>query len=501
MAIFEVQGPDGTVYEVDAPDMQQAAAAVRSFVKPQGPAETNMVEQSMSGVNEGIAAMAGMPVDLVTGALNLGSKGINAVAGTDIPPIEDPVGGSGSFRDMLAPTISDTPPQTTAQRYGRRIGQDVGAMAIPGGAMLRGAKAPMQLAGMEAASAVGSGVAGQTAREVAPDSDLADFVASALGGGSPMALSRAARPTPQAPSLDGLREQQAQAYDAVDQSQARLSPQDRQGLIDAIKKRTSGMEMDEFMHPKANRTVNRLESLEASPRIADVEKKRRLISRDVAGSIDPAESAIGQGMKSEMDEFTTGLADSGNLGADGQEALANLQNGRELTGRIKKTEDLRQRIYKAENRAATSGTGGNEVNTTRQNIRALLDNPKQRRAYSPDEISAIEGIVRGTGPINAARLMGRMSPTSGALPLMGNIGAISAGTAAGGPFGTALSMVPMFLGSAGKSIAEGMTKRQVDELDALLRNGKPLPKKTGTQAEKRALIAALMAASASSEQQ
>ena len=54
-------------------------------------ANTTMTEQTMSGVNEGIAGILGGPVDLMTGAINMGKQGLNALAGTDFQPINNPV--------------------------------------------------------------------------------------------------------------------------------------------------------------------------------------------------------------------------------------------------------------------------------------------------------------------------------------------------------------------------------------------------------------------------
>ncbi|AEI95590.1 hypothetical protein [Roseobacter litoralis] len=80
----------------------------------------------MSDVNEGIALTLGAPVDLMTGALNIGMRGINAIARTELPQIESPVGGSDTMRSFLASTISEAGPQNGPQRYARRIGQEVG---------------------------------------------------------------------------------------------------------------------------------------------------------------------------------------------------------------------------------------------------------------------------------------------------------------------------------------------------------------------------------------
>ncbi len=480
------QGDDGfALASAIAKAMQERAAR-------QTP-ETGMFEQSMSGVNEGIAGMLGAPVDLMTGALNLGAKGINAAAGTQIQPIENPAGGSGTFRDLLSPTISETPPQNVAQRYGRRIGQEAGAMAIPGGVAMRGARSPLMLGATEAASAVGSGVSGQTSQEFLPGNQTADMIASMIGGLSPIAVARGARPSPQAPSMDDLRGQQTRAYDAVDQSQARLSQTDRDGLIGRMQGRTADMDMDEFLHPRANRPMQRMDTLEPEPRIADIEQKRRLVGRDVAGSLDPSESMIGQGMKDELDTYLTDISRQGNLGPDATDTLAKLQEGRAVTQKIKKSEMIGEAVTKAERRAASTGTGGNEVNAIRQNIRAILDNPKKRRGFSADEIDQMESIVRGTPTQNALRLLGRLSPTSGALPLGGFAGTMGAVGATGNP----LFAVPSVTGMAAKALAESGAKRQIKGLGAMVRNGGQLPKKALSDIEKR-LMAAITAQQAAS---
>jgi hypothetical protein len=41
MAIFEIEGPDGKVYEVEAPDLKSAASAMKSFATPPGGSRTN----------------------------------------------------------------------------------------------------------------------------------------------------------------------------------------------------------------------------------------------------------------------------------------------------------------------------------------------------------------------------------------------------------------------------------------------------------------------------
>lgn len=322
-----------------------------------------------------------------------------------------------------------------------------------------------------------------------------------IGGvGGSMAAAMLGTKVGQAPTLDDLRSRQSEAYGAVDASQARLSAAERQGLIDQMQGRTTAMEMDEFMHPRANRTMERMNNLEPAPRIADVEKKRRLVGRDVAGSLDPSEAAIGQGMKDEIDSYLKNLAGSGNLGHDASATLSLLQQGRDLTSRIKKAEAITGAVTKAERRAASAGTGGNEINATRQNIRAMLDDPKQSRGFSQPERAQMEGIVRGTPGVNIGRMFGRLSPTAGALPMMGNMAAM-AGGATGGVGGIMMGAIPGAVGMAAKKLAEGATKKQIRKLLDTVQNGGPLPVRGIKGTDKRSIIAAMLANSVQSQPQ
>lgn len=579
MGIFEIKGPDGQTYQVEAPDMQSAVSAFQSMGSggnydalaaqaleqrntPSGggldPEQLAMraadmkrrtqlqqrqaeiggeltleqrqaiaiararraiaeaekgetrtlgksagyVDQTMSGVNEGIAGTLGAPVDLMTGALNWGARGINALAGTDLQPITNPVGGSGTFRDMMGTAISDAPPDGMGQRFARRIGQEAGAGLVPalglagraqkaGGAVTQalnglssGAQSNLgRFAASEAIGTAGAGAGAAVAQEMAPGSSTAEIIGQMLGGGASVAGMYAATPAPRAPTLDTLKARQGAAYDVVNASPAQVTPQAATRLHGAVNARAASDGMDPFLAPKADRTRAIIEGL-ISPKLSEVEKMRRLVGRDVAGALDPTERAIGMGMKDEITAFLDNLTPQDVTGANPAPVVSALTEGRDMTRRIKKSEDIGQRVYRAENRAATSGTGGNEVNAIRQNVRAILDDPRKRRSYSPTEIEAMEGIVRGTFTQNALRLLGRFSPTAGALPAMGGL----AGGASFGPLG----ILPSVIGYGAKAGAEALTHRAVKGLDDAIRNGGALPGKQISPAT-RSAIAALLA--------
>lgn len=478
-------------------DLRRRQLMARQATAKQAP-QTNMIEQSMSGVNEGLASLAGAPVDLMTGALNLGSRGINAVAGTDIPQIENPAGGSGTFRDILAPTISDVEPQNTAQRFGRRIGQDLGAAVIPGGAVMRAAQAPMKVAGGTMLAATGSGAGGQTAREIAPDSDLADFAGSMIGGGGVVAAVRALRTPPKAPTLQQLMAERDAGYDAVRQSNATLSPQSSDALATSIEGTFGTRPATRRLNPKAAIAGDELSGDLRSnpPSISEIDETRQWIGQNVAGSREAGERAIGVKMKGAIDQHLDGLQPQDVTGTNhAEDVVAALKGAREKSHRIHKSQ-----LFEAEDtgefskglrRAATSGTGGNEVNAIRQNIRRVLENPKLRRGFNEDELQAMRDIADGTPTQNAMRLIGRLAPTSGALPLGAGAGGAGITASTGNP----LFMAPSAAGLVAKALSERSTRKQVNNLGELIRNGAPLPKKGMSDIENR-IVAALLASQA-----
>ena len=90
-----------------------------------------------AGINEGIYGTLGAPVDIARGALNLIPRGINAVAGTDLPTIpSDSIGGSewiGNQMGRIDPVLDpdNTEASTGGERVARGVGQGVGYTIAP----------------------------------------------------------------------------------------------------------------------------------------------------------------------------------------------------------------------------------------------------------------------------------------------------------------------------------------------------------------------------------
>jgi hypothetical protein len=222
MPIFELQGPDGASYEVDAPDEASALTAFKKIpAMPTGglvpSSDTGLVDTAEdvaksagSGLAKGVVALPGLPAD----AMNLAdhgwqwlvSKGLEKAgvwtpeqaekARQPLPGLEDgptrgilPT-GQGMIRAAEKAGVPFHEPQTTAGEYAHTIGEFApGALLAPGSLVRRGA--------LTLSSALGSETAGQAAEKFAPEYEpYARFGGAILGPGFAAGASRAITPLP-----------------------------------------------------------------------------------------------------------------------------------------------------------------------------------------------------------------------------------------------------------------------------------------------------------------
>jgi hypothetical protein len=453
-----------------AKQKQQAAAA------PQ----TNLVEQVGTGTSEGIAGMAGLPVDALTGALNWAGGKLG------MPPIENPIGGSGSIEGLLDPFMSDVDPQTAGQRIGRRVGQDVGAGAVA--APVAGISSLGGM-GLNAAADASSGLAGGATSEVT-DSPIANLVASLLAGGGTVAGAHAMRSGPHVPSTAELKTKAGGLYKQVEESDFKLNPDQVQELQGNISARMHTEDMDPPLHPRSVRGVNRAYDMgntspDGNVPLNDVEKVRRFIGKNVVPAQEPGEQGLGLAMKDEIDKYI-------DMHAGDHPDVDALKDARATTRQYKGSEALENAASKAALRAAVTGIGGNGINTIRQNLRGVLENPKLAASFTPEQKKEMLRIAEGTTTTNALRAAGSLAPQRGALGITGSL--LQAGAA--NNTGNMWYMVPSGVSMVAHALGEVITKKQADNLAKMVRNGGPVPAKTLSEAERSVLNALLAAQSA-----
>ncbi len=199
-----------------------------------------------------------------------------------------------------------------------------------------------------------------------------------------------------APTLEQLQTQSDAGYDAVRASNATLSPQSSNDLANSIEGAFGPRVATRKLNPKAAIAADALagDMRSAPMSIADVDEARQWIGRNVAGSVEKGERAIGMGMKQTIDDHLDALTPADVTGTNrAAEVVDTLKDAREKASRVHKSQLFEAEdtglVAKGLRRAATSGTGGNEINAIRQNVRRVLENPKLRRGYNADELQAI----------------------------------------------------------------------------------------------------------------
>lgn len=365
--------------------------------------------------------------------------------------------------------------ETTPGKYAGTVGEFLPGSPFGGGNLLRNALVYGVVPGLasEGAGQLTEGTALEPwARAIAP------MVAS----GAAAALTRPRGP--QAPSVDDLKAQAEGLYQ-TGAARAGADPASVQSLASQIDNELQALNVKTpagrvVADGNVKKFLDVLDDFQGqSMKPQQMQTMRRML-QDAAGSADPADRRIGAILLEKFDDWR------------GQH-VPEYKQADALYGRMKRAQDVDWRIEKAERRAASSGSGGNRVNAARQNIKQILDNPKARRGYSADELQMMDEIVRGSTTVNALRNVGKLSPTSGALPLMGNL--------------TGIGIAPQFaipamgVAAAAKGGAEVLTNRQINALSQMIRNGGSLPSNALAGADRGAnLLLALRALMASSGQ-
>jgi hypothetical protein len=161
----------------------------------------------------------------------------------------------------------------------------------------------------------------------------------------------------------------------------------------------------------------------------------------------PADRRLAGLMKDDITAYLDSLNDP----------IANgLKDGRDAHRRVSAAQTVADASTKAARQAARTGSGGNEINTMRQKLSAIIDNPRKAASFTAKERAAIEEIVRGTTEQNAMRRASRFAPSSGGLSAMMGIGGTMAAPQVALPI--------MAATEAAKYLGERSTRKSIADL-------------------------------------
>lgn len=178
---------DGTPPEVIQRTVKRLVGERASNTPTAGQSLTRGLGLGARDAIEGFGILPGMVVDAVNAPVNLGIRGVNAIAGTaipQIPPLRETLSGAGDAMGLPKPV-------TGGERLTSAIGQNVAGLlpSMGAGAMMQGAGKAGQFIGnalttapvAQLAGAGGAGYMGERANQ-AEWSPAAQFGASLAGG-------------------------------------------------------------------------------------------------------------------------------------------------------------------------------------------------------------------------------------------------------------------------------------------------------------------------------
>lgn len=264
---------------------------------------------------------------------------------------------------------------------------------------------------------------------------------------------------PAIPSIDDLTAAKDAAYARADQAGVAYTP----NAVDKINAKVMGgladIGYDPALMPGASVAVNRLADLQGqNVTLTGLDTVRKIASNGFIPGNKPNNLAVSKVIGAIDDVVGNAGADDVLMG-DGQAGAQALNEARSLSSTILKSNRVEDAVNKADLRAASTGSGGNVDNATRQNLRRLLENP---RGFTPDEQQALTTAVRGTPTQNALRLAGKLSPSGNGL-----MAALGVGGAMVNPAVGALSLG----GMGAKAIADKTTQANVQKLVDIIRAG------------------------------
>lgn len=275
------------------------------------------------------------------------------------------------------------------------------------------------------------------------------------------------------PDTDALKRIAHDTYAKAEQLGVVVRPEPYRDAVSKIAAQAQRDGINPTLHPRATAALQEMQRAADNPMtLSELETVRRIVNA-AARSVDPDERRVAYTLINGLDDFVGGLTPEQTL-AGGQNAAAAseiLSNARALWSRAKKSELMDWAFTRAANQPSGMENG------LRIQFRQILNNKQLRRGFSPDEIQAMEKVVQGDFTTNTLRRIGKLSAGSGAQSNMLNammgtgLGAGVGGTV-GGPVGAAIGAGSVAgLGYGAQRGAEALTTRNARLAQALMASG------------------------------
>ena len=299
---------------------------------------------------------------------------------------------------------------------------------------------------------------------------------------------------PQVMSGEELKAAGSRAFKEADEAGVVFRPEAVDRLRQTIKDDFDEFGFHKRNQPGANVAYNELVGLAkgGNTSLKSLDSARKIAQ----GGFDPTKpsnNALLNKAIERIDDFAASAGPEDVLTGDAQAASVALKQGRDMWSRFRKSEKVDELLGRAEMNAASSGTGGNVQNATKQQLKRILNDKKQLRGFTADEREALRKAVMGTPGEKILRILGSFDPSKGALPAAFG-GAVSFANPAIG--------IPIMAGGAiARKGAESMTRRNAELVKRLIAAGGQKSSLEGaknalqklTEAQRERVVRALMA--------
>ena len=377
-------------------------------------------------------------------------------------------GYEGQRREEMSKVSAAHPVATFA---GNVAGQ-MGALPVPA---LKAASLPLQML-KGGAEGAGLGYSQSTVEGESPavnamtTAAIGTALPAVLGGaktaysGLKEKLSESSMKKAAAPTVEALKNTAREVYKQIDDLGAVVNSSRVDGLVRDLNSTVKGEGFNSRIHPKVAAALDEFNQVAGTNQpISNIDTLRK-VARSAASSMEPDEARLGSIMVGKIDDFVDNLDSKSLIGGNADEVGAKFKDARQLWQRARKADDIDLIFERAKNQASGFENG------LRTQFRSLLNNKKRIRGYTPEEVAAMQQVVRGGGIENTAKAIGKFGFSEGQASsmLLGSLG-VAGGAAMGG--GAGAVAVPL-IGQVSKNLAQKLTRNNAELVSQLVRSGK-----------------------------
>lgn len=502
MAIFEIEGPDGTTYEVEADSIEAAAAAVQGMSRQDKPWYRVLRENLVGDKDpntQNFGEKVGSVLNKAGEAMTFGLVGDEASAAVEslIPGV--------NYNDRLAHYRGQ---ERVLERdnpglaLGAEVGGTLTGALVPAGAIGTLGRGASLFPRMAASAAAGAGMGGTygfmegegakdrvgNAQTGAAFGAAAGAVAPVIGAGvQRLADSRAANrairaAVRNAPTSEQLRAAGRAAYREIDNAGVRIRPDRVRSAMDDI---AAGLRGEgaaytgaEKVMPASRSVMDAAGDFGAGANTVpfnELDMFRRYMGNAAgANPANQADTRAVTGALTQLDDFVRSLGPDDVDAGDIKTLQTMLPKARDLWARMSRSQMIDDAIEAGSNNYRTGAASG-----IRAQFQRIVNNPRLSRGFTEAERKMMQRVVSGTLPEQIVNLLGSGlgMVTQGAVGgLLGGFPGILAGAATG---------------AGSRKLAERLVSRNAEIARALVASGK-VPKMPVAPDSYRAITEALM---------